>query len=98
MPVRLSNELHVGYVDSAAQRIVEGPQVLQETLSELARRHRVPGAQLAIHDGSETIAIEVGEFEYERGRLITQYAAFPIGSISKTFTATVAMILVADGD
>nr|MBA2473567.1 beta-lactamase family protein [Pseudonocardiales bacterium] len=71
---------------------------LSDTLSVLARKHQVPGAQLAIHHGGETVAVEVGELEYGTGHGVTRDAAFPIGSISKTFTATLAMILVADGD
>jgi CubicO group peptidase (beta-lactamase class C family) len=71
---------------------------LSVTLSALARKYQVPGAQLAIHQRGETVALEVGELRYESGRPVTQNAAFPIGSITKTFTATVAMILVADGD
>jgi CubicO group peptidase (beta-lactamase class C family) len=58
----------------------------------------VPGAQLAIHHGGATEAIEVGELEFRTGHRVTRDAAFPIGSITKCFTATVAMILVADGD
>jgi CubicO group peptidase (beta-lactamase class C family) len=71
---------------------------LLDLLTALALKHRVPGAQLAIHRGGETVAVEVGELEYGTGLRVTRDAAFPIGSISKTFTATVAMILVADGD
>jgi CubicO group peptidase (beta-lactamase class C family) len=74
------------------------PDRLSGTLSALARKHQVPGAQLAIHQGGETVAVEVGELEHGTGHRVTRDAAFPIGSISKTFTATVAMILVADGD
>lgn len=74
------------------------PDRLSGTLSALARKHHVPGAQLAIHHGGETVAIEVGELEYGTGHRVTRDAAFPIGSISKTFTATLVMILVADGD
>ena len=74
------------------------PDRLSYTLSALAQKHRVPGAQLAIHHGGETVAIEVGELEYGTGHRVTPDAAFPIGSICKTFTATVAMILVADED
>ncbi|HEY2762811.1 MAG TPA: serine hydrolase domain-containing protein [Pseudonocardiaceae bacterium] len=73
-------------------------QGLSEILSSLARKYRVPGAQLAIHRNGETVAIEVGELQYEAGNRVTRDTAFPVGSISKTFTATVAMILVADGD
>lgn len=67
-------------------------------LSALARKHRVPGAQLAIHHHGETVAGEVGELEFGTGRPVTGDAAFPVGSITKCFTATVAMILAADGD
>jgi CubicO group peptidase (beta-lactamase class C family) len=66
-------------------------------LAALARRHRVPGAQLALHLDGETVAVEVGELR-AGGRPVTPEAAFPIGSIGKSITATVAMILVADGD
>src|SRR5438105_632916 len=71
---------------------------LSDTLSRLARKHQVPGAQFAIHQGGETVAIEVGELEHATGRLVDRDTAFPIGSISKSFTATLAMILVGDGD
>jgi CubicO group peptidase (beta-lactamase class C family) len=74
------------------------PDALFGTLSALARKYQVPGAQLAIHHGGETVAIEVGELQYQTGCPVTRNAAFPIGSISKKFTATVAMTLVADGD
>jgi CubicO group peptidase (beta-lactamase class C family) len=66
-------------------------------LAALARRHRVPGAQLALHLDGDTIAVEVGEIR-AGGLAVTRDTAFPIGSIGKSFTATVAMILVADGD
>ena len=69
-----------------------------DLLAVLARKHQVPGVQLAIHLGGETVAIEVGEVEYRTGHQVTRDSAFPIGSLSKTFTATLAMILVADGD
>lgn len=71
---------------------------LHNMLSVLARKYQVPGAQLAIHHGGETVAVEVGELQYGTGRPVTRDAAFPIGSITKAFTATLAMILVADGD
>ena len=86
---------------STAEEKVE-PQLdrdhLLGTLSALARKHQVPGAQLAIYHGGEMVAVEVGELQHGTGLPVTRDAAFPIGSITKTFTATVAMILVADGD
>lgn len=58
-------------------------------LTALTRDHLVPGAQIAVHRGGRTWTHEVG---------LPAEAAVPIGSITKTFTATVAMTLVSDGD
>jgi CubicO group peptidase (beta-lactamase class C family) len=71
---------------------------LEAQLAKLVRRHGVSGAQLAVHHDGETVAIEIGELEHRGGRPVTPDAAFPIGSVTKSFTATVAMVLVADGD
>lgn len=74
------------------------PEVLASMLSTLARKHNVPGAQLAVHHGGETTTAEYGEREHGKGGAVTRDTAFPVGSISKCFTATVAMALAADGD
>lgn len=74
------------------------PDWLAATLGALADAHQVPGAQLAVHRGGVTVAVEVGELEHGTGIPVTSESAFPIGSISKAYTATLAMILVADGD
>jgi CubicO group peptidase (beta-lactamase class C family) len=74
------------------------PGSLGDQFTALAHRHRVCGAQLAVHHDGETVAIEIGELQHDGGRSVTRDAAFPIGSITKSFTATLAMILVADGD
>ncbi|MEV6875262.1 serine hydrolase domain-containing protein [Amycolatopsis sp. NPDC051128] len=63
---------------------------LRRLLEGLARRHGVPAAQLAIHAGGRTRSVAVGG--------ITAVAKFPVGSITKAFTAALAMLLVADGD
>ncbi len=74
------------------------PAWLAATLASLADVHQVPGAQLAVHGGGVTVAVEFGELEHREGIPVTRESAFPIGSISKAWTATLAMILVADGD
>lgn len=74
------------------------PDSLASTLAGLADEHHVPGAQLAVYHGGATVAVEFGELEHGRASPVTRDTAFPIGSISKAFTATLAMILVADGD
>ena len=73
-------------------------QQMLSKFSALARKHQVPGAQFAIYHGGLTVAHEIGELEFGTGLHVTRDAVFPIGSITKFFTATVAMILVADGD
>ncbi|MET0236258.1 MAG: serine hydrolase domain-containing protein [Kibdelosporangium sp.] len=71
---------------------------LSGLLAALARAHRVPGAQFTLSHGGRRVAVAVGEAEYGTGVPVTTDLAFPIGSITKAFTATVAMVLVADGD
>ena len=71
---------------------------LRETLSALAEAHRVPGAQLVVHRAGITVAVEFGELEHGVGIPVTSHTAFPVASICKVATATLAMILVGDGD
>ncbi|WP_410606756.1 serine hydrolase domain-containing protein [Amycolatopsis sp. lyj-109] len=63
---------------------------LQRLLVGLAHKHGVPAAQLVVHDGGRSGSAVAGE--------ITAEAKFPVGSITKAFTAALAMLLVADGD
>jgi CubicO group peptidase (beta-lactamase class C family) len=67
-------------------------------LTELARENAVPGVQLAVHHGGLTRTFEFGEQEHATGRAVSRDSKMPIGSISKMCTATLAMMLVADGD
>ncbi len=73
-------------------------RVLEDRLTALARAHQVPGAQLAVHGGGMTLAVETGVLDADTGEPCTADAAVPIGSITKAYTATVVMLLVADGD
>ncbi|GAB3892026.1 serine hydrolase domain-containing protein [Kibdelosporangium lantanae] len=66
-----------------------GAAELSELVASRARVHRVPGAQLAVYRDEKLTAVSAG---------IDDGVAVPIGSIGKAFTATVAMVLVADGD
>jgi CubicO group peptidase (beta-lactamase class C family) len=67
-------------------------------LTKLAQKHWVPGAQLALHHAGEMAAFEVGGAEPDGGPALGRHAKVPIGSVTKAFTADVAMVLVADGD
>ncbi|MEQ0563560.1 serine hydrolase domain-containing protein [Amycolatopsis sp. NEAU-NG30] len=69
---------------------------LHAVLSHLTRRHRVPGAQLAVlHRGEKTV-VQTGV--ERRDQPMTAVSPVPIGSITKVATATVAMALAADDD
>ncbi|MEV7185650.1 serine hydrolase domain-containing protein [Kitasatospora sp. NPDC093102] len=71
---------------------------MNELPAELALRHGVPGAQVAIWRDGLLRTAETGEEEAGSGRAVTVATAFPLGSLTKAFTATLAALLVADGD
>jgi CubicO group peptidase (beta-lactamase class C family) len=91
----LEQKVNSGQISDVSLQISE--QMLN-ALTALVRKHHVPGAQFAIYHGGLTVAHEIGELEFGTGLRVTRDAVFPISSITKFFTATVAMILVADGD
>ncbi|MEU0878092.1 serine hydrolase domain-containing protein [Lentzea sp. NPDC005914] len=70
---------------------------LQPLLESLSRRHLIPGSQLAVHRDGITRAVEFG-VQLADGPPMSRAARVPVGSVSKTFTAALAMILVSDGD
>ncbi|TWP53630.1 beta-lactamase family protein [Lentzea tibetensis] len=63
---------------------------LGKVFADLVRRHGVPAAQLAIQMDGRAVDVTAGG--------VTPDAKFPVGSITKAFTASLAMLLVADGD
>jgi len=71
---------------------------LAEILAEVARKHQLPGAQLAVRQRNRVRTVETGETKYGGGEPVTAGSAFPLGSLTKPFTAALAMTLVADGD
>lgn len=66
-------------------------------LAELARKHRVPGAALGIQLGEEQVLVSTGVLNKATGVEVTDDSVFQIGSITKVWTATVAMQLVDEG-
>ncbi|NKE56755.1 beta-lactamase family protein [Lentzea sp. PSKA42] len=63
-----------------------------------AQTRQVPGAQLTIHHRGETLTWEFGVTELGSALTVQRDTAIPIGSVTKAFTATLAMALVSDGD
>ncbi|WP_156757155.1 serine hydrolase domain-containing protein [Actinokineospora pegani] len=74
------------------------PRKLSATLARLAEEHRVPGAALTVRWQGETTGAVTGRDRQDGGRAVTAATRFPIASITKAFTATLVMVLVADGD
>lgn len=75
----------------------------QHRLERLAERHGVPGAQLGVlrvgADGrDELLEAAHGVLHVGTGQPATTDALFQIGSITKVWTAAVAMMLVDSGD
>lgn len=66
-------------------------------LAELARKHRVPGASLGILRGDDRVVASHGVLNTATGVEVTDDSVFQIGSITKVWTATVAMQLVDEG-
>jgi dipeptidyl aminopeptidase/acylaminoacyl peptidase/CubicO group peptidase (beta-lactamase class C family) len=73
----------------------------QRRLAVLARRHGVPGAQLGIlrigEQADELVQAAFGVLDIDTGTATTVDSVFQIGSITKVWTATVAMQLVDEG-
>jgi CubicO group peptidase (beta-lactamase class C family) len=70
---------------------------VQAALDTLAARHRVPGAMLSIDDGEHTVDLVTGLANCEAGVEVTPATLFQIGSLTKVYTATLAMRLVDQG-
>jgi CubicO group peptidase (beta-lactamase class C family) len=90
--------LHPPMRTSGDERRSTARHRLGDRLHTLARTHQVPGAQLAVHSGGTTLALHTGVLDSITGEPFAADTAVPIGSLTKCYTATVVMLLVADGD
>ena len=70
---------------------------LLERLEELRNRHGVPAASVAVLRGEEVDAAASGILNLDTGVEATADSLFQIGSITKVWTATLAMQLVDEG-
>jgi dipeptidyl aminopeptidase/acylaminoacyl peptidase/CubicO group peptidase (beta-lactamase class C family) len=91
-------EQHAGEPGKPARVPVDAAH-WRRRLAELARKHRVPGAALGILrlDGDEVVRTSYGVLNKATGVEVTDDSVFQIGSITKVWTATVAMQLVDEG-
>jgi len=71
---------------------------LHHRLDILARAHRVPGAQLVLDTGSEVVSVHTGTADAATGAPFTADTAVPLGSLTKSYTAALVLLLAEDGD
>ena len=65
-------------------------QVVTQAIDPLMQRYGVPGMAVGVIRGAHTYLYEYGAASRATGRPVTRHTLFEIGSISKTFTATLA--------
>ena len=70
---------------------------LHSRLTELMAEHKVPGASLGILQDGEITEVAAGLTNKREGIEVTTDTVFQIGSITKSWTATVVMQLVDEG-
>lgn len=70
---------------------------LQTQLRELCRKHKVPGASVALIDGEQAEEAVTGVTNLKTRIRTTSDTLFQIGSITKVYTATLVMQLVDAG-
>lgn len=70
---------------------------LTQRLPELIEKHRVPGAAIAVSSGDEVVDMAAGVLSKATGVETTPDSVFLVGSITKLWTATLAMQLVDEG-
>jgi CubicO group peptidase (beta-lactamase class C family) len=70
---------------------------MQSALDNLARRHGVPGAALAVLDGDLVVPMATGVTSQSTGVPVTPGTLFQIGSITKIYTTTLLLQLADEG-
>ena len=73
-------------------------QALQDKAREIMLDKEVPGVAMGLLQDSEVTSVGLGITNIEHPSPISEETLFQIGSITKTFTATIIMRLVEQGD
>lgn len=74
-----------------------GPEDLQKLIDETTKRHRVPGAAVAVLEDDEVVEAATGVLNKRTMVEATPDTVFQIGSVTKVYTATLVMQLVDEG-
>lgn len=70
---------------------------LAERLPELLKEHQVPGAAVGVYADGQVVDFAAGVLSHATGVEATTDSVFQIGSITKTWTATLVMQLADEG-
>ncbi len=70
---------------------------LDETVPQLLRRTGVPGLSAAVCSGDDLLCRAWGLHDVAAGRPLTPRSLFPVGSMTKLYTAVAVLQLVEDG-
>lgn len=71
--------------------------IVDEAFGSLIREHQVPGLAVAVTIGGKHYFINYGVASLETREPVTEHTIFEIGSVSKTFTATLGGYALATG-
>jgi CubicO group peptidase (beta-lactamase class C family) len=77
--------------------MIEPMEELQRTLEQLIAEHNVPGAQAAVWTGETLVEAAAGVLSTRTRLAVTTDSVFQIGSVSKVFTAMLAVQLAEEG-
>lgn len=71
---------------------------LEDRLARCVQDHRIPGASIAVINGSQRYEVVAGVTNIETEVAVTPDTVFMIGSITKPFTAALLMQFIDEGD
>jgi CubicO group peptidase (beta-lactamase class C family) len=84
-------------MSSVSAPLAERLKGIQKNLDEMADTFGIPGAAIGVLHGDETATLVTGVANVDTGLPVTADTVFQIGSNTKLYTATVAMMLVEQG-
>lgn len=86
------------FVLSTTPSIAEDvPKDMANIIRPIIGKYRIPGMAVGVVDGEETYVLNSGVASRETGSPVTNNTLFELGSISKTFTATLATYAQEEG-
>jgi beta-lactamase class C len=83
---------------AAADRPVNVSEIVAATVTPMMRQYGIPGMAVGVTFNGRDYVFDYGVASKATSRPVTADTLFEIGSISKTFNATLAMVAQANGD